>query len=248
LIKLAIKIFKRVEEKQAYLDWRAANPNGYVLNINTLTPSSTTMTNIIHSALKCSSLDTPPKKNRKNIVTPEHPKYCSMHYSELEKEMLNSYLPYKPCGICLKDEETVWRSEQNRKDVKSKEILVKEWYKKNIEPAELDHKIQASLTYVKRFTEPEGNKWTIWAYEVVSGDKGKDGVRVFLDKIIHQGQEHYMKQKGAPTSKEVKEDFKEVSRLLAARFNEFTKLGGRFKVDKNKADGSLGVMYEEFGL
>ncbi|MFD2670305.1 hypothetical protein [Marinicrinis sediminis] len=94
--------FTKAEEKQQYLDWRKQNPDGFVLNINTWNPKSSSTKNVIHSARYCASLDESRTENRERLVTPEHPKLCSTEISELEREMVDKELPYKRCGLCLK--------------------------------------------------------------------------------------------------------------------------------------------------
>jgi hypothetical protein len=94
--------FTKAEEKQQYLDWRKQNPDGFVLNINTWNPKSSSTKNVIHSARYCASLDESRTENRERLVTPEHPKLCSTEISELEGEMVDKELPYKRCGLCLK--------------------------------------------------------------------------------------------------------------------------------------------------
>lgn len=97
---MAIIRFEKEVDKQRYLDWRKNNPQGFVLNINTWNPKSTTYKNIIHKASWCSSLNTPPKVNRDHPVTIDHPKLCSTDIRELEAEMDSKGLPYKSCGLC----------------------------------------------------------------------------------------------------------------------------------------------------
>lgn len=87
-------------EVPAYLEWRKHNPGGFVLNFNTWTPTSP-MTNIIHSAKRCQSLDSPPLKNRDNPITSDHPKLCSTDIQDLIDRMELKGLPYKLCGRCL---------------------------------------------------------------------------------------------------------------------------------------------------
>jgi hypothetical protein len=91
------------DDIQQYLNWRKMNPKGYVLNINTWSSKSTSTRNIIHAASWCSSLDAPPKKNRNRPITPQHPKLCSTDIRELENDMKANNLPFKLCGLCIKD-------------------------------------------------------------------------------------------------------------------------------------------------
>ena len=99
---MTIVHFKSEEDTQEYLEWRKQNPEGYVLNINTWTPNSKTMKNIIHKASGCFSLDNPPTANRDRPVTSEHHKLCSTDIRKLEDEMIAKKLRYKPCGHCMK--------------------------------------------------------------------------------------------------------------------------------------------------
>jgi hypothetical protein len=99
---MTINKFNKEEDKSLYLEWRKKNPQGYVLNINTMNPRSTATINIIHSAYSCPSLDSPPTLNRDRPVTPEHPKLCSINLNELKAEMEATELPYKICGLCLR--------------------------------------------------------------------------------------------------------------------------------------------------
>lgn len=99
---MAIVRFEKEEEKHLYLDWRKHNQDGFVLNINTWNPQSTSTKNVIHSARYCASLDESRTENRDRLVTPEHNKLCSTDINELEAEMQNKGLPYKRCGLCLK--------------------------------------------------------------------------------------------------------------------------------------------------
>jgi hypothetical protein len=84
-----------------YMAWRKANPKGFVLNYNTFYPSKSRI-NIIHIAEACPSLDKPPKKNRDNPISSEHPKLCSASAEDLEAKMKSDGLPVKYCERCLK--------------------------------------------------------------------------------------------------------------------------------------------------
>lgn len=97
---MSIIRFEKERDKERYLDWRKQNQKGFIPNINTWNPNSSTMKNIIHAAGRCPSLDSPPTPNRDRPITSEHPKLCSLDIRKLEAEMESKGLPYKHCGLC----------------------------------------------------------------------------------------------------------------------------------------------------
>jgi hypothetical protein len=114
------------------------------------------------------------------------------------------------------------------------------WYLLNIpKPGELDSKVEATLEYVKRFSEPdEEGEWVVFAYEIVSGSAGQFTVSQFIEELT--GAE------GIHDKWDIDERmsaFDTLSRYLADEFNKHTKLRGKFYVGHNEADGSLGVFY-----
>ncbi|MCY9666455.1 hypothetical protein M5X11_16040 [Paenibacillus alginolyticus] len=82
-----MKVFEVEDHIHEYQIWREQNPNGFVLNINTLNPDSKRYKNLVHIATGCQSLNVPPTANQDRPVTSEHPKYCSTDINEILDEM-----------------------------------------------------------------------------------------------------------------------------------------------------------------
>ncbi len=128
--------------------------------------------------------------------------------------------------------------------MKSNNTKVHEWYLLNVNPGELDKKIKATIDYLKRVNDPEDERITVWAFEIVSGSHGQYTVRVFLDEVLNQGHEKYMNVEDSEDhTNELMRLYDEVSGLVAKEFQRGSKLVGEFYIGHHEADGSLGVYY-----
>lgn len=124
--------------------------------------------------------------------------------------------------------------------MKSNSTKVLEWYLVNVNSEELDNKIKATVDYLKRINDPEDERFTVWAFEIVSGAHGQYTLRVFLDEVLNQGHEKYMHVEDMD---ELMSLYDEVSVLVGKEFAKGSKLLGEFYVGHHEADGSLGVYY-----
>lgn len=121
------------------------------------------------------------------------------------------------------------------------ETKVNEWYLLNINPKELDKKVEDTLDYVKRVTASDTDGyWHVWAREIVSGSNGQFTRQIFLDDILDNGNDGYIFEDDLDV---ILEKYEEVSNHLAKVFNHHTKLPGVFSIGMHPADNSVGVFY-----
>lgn len=118
---------------------------------------------------------------------------------------------------------------------------VKAWFNVAVDIEYTDKNIQATVDYIKRFMEPDENgNWTIFGFEVVDGSHGLLTIEVFLDTILHNGEEKFVNEADVDI---ITRTFEEVHTEVSRLFNKATSLPGEYYVGTNEANGSLGFYY-----
>lgn len=118
---------------------------------------------------------------------------------------------------------------------------VKSWFNVAVDIEYTDKNIQATVDYIKRFMEPDENgNWTIFGFEVVDGSHGLLTIEVFLDTILHNGEEKFVNEADVDI---ITRTFEEVHTEVSRLFNKATSLPGEYYVGTNEANGSLGFYY-----
>lgn len=128
----------------------------------------------------------------------------------------------------------------------SQQQSIENWYTGHIAPKELDKKVTATIDYVARFNTPENGKWRIWAHEITTGAHGSNTMGVFLIEVLDImpfGQDSEEFDELCKDLDQLVSLFDDVSESLAKEFNRHTDLIGKFTVEVNEADGSIGAFY-----